>query len=553
MNKQHIKFVSGLLAIGILLACTQTPEQIAEKAKNSTVLVSRYVNGEIQGIGSGFFVERDQIMTNIHVVAGADKVTARLVSKETEFTISGVVAFDVKNDLVILKITEKSGKPLTLGDSNAIEPGTSIFAIGTPAGGEEGQITHGTFHSIRKSDEQLRLETILSPGNSGGPVLNLEKAEVIGVVVASPDKINMSYAIPSNILRELLKSRRSDDDVEPLPEWWNEEKNPAVFAYRYIHSASVTPTDDAQKVKDAIGYLNKVTEDKVIEDNLRLAVLVYENKGKLLLHGLRDHQAAIENFKKLTQLMPDYWMGYYHLGNAFRQSAMATPKDKISQYDSAIDNYDIFIDFIKDNGLNLEADPHFWRGRAKWGLGQSKFTLGQSKDDQKEALNLYEAAIRDLEAAIRDLDEAIELKKDYADAHFQLGLAKMGLGQSKFTLGQSKDDQKEALNLYEAAIKNLDEAIRDQGKAMELLQDSVDIVQGETFKKDYANTYYSRGYMQQMLADFYKSNGNKEEAQRLYEAAVEDCKKTIQLNPNLKTSVQQMQKIAEEALEQLKK
>lgn len=61
MKKQNIKFLLGLLALGILLSCTQTPEQIAEKAKNSTVkLVSRYPNRESPpGEGSGFFVERD--------------------------------------------------------------------------------------------------------------------------------------------------------------------------------------------------------------------------------------------------------------------------------------------------------------------------------------------------------------------------------------------------------------------------------------------------------------------------------------------------------------
>lgn len=371
-------------------------------------------------------------MTNIHVVAGADKVTARLVDKETEYTISGTVAFDAKNDLVILKTTEKSGEPLTLGDSNAIEPGTSIFAVGTPAGGEEGQITHGTFHSIQ-SDEQLRLKATLSPGNSGGPVLNRERAEVIGVVVAVSGKINISYAIPSNILRELLKKRRSDDDVEPLHEWWNEKKNPAVFAYLNLRFARGVLVDDTQQVENAIGYLNKV-----IEDNRHLAATAYVHKGSLLI-GRRDHQAAIENFKKLTELIPDYWIGYYHLGHAFLQSAMVTSKDKISdkisQYESAIDNYDKFIDLIQDNGLNPDAD-----------------------------------------------------------AYLRRGLANQELGQYKFTLGQSKDDKKEALNLYEAAIIDLDEAIRDQGKALELLQDSVNINQGETNKKDYARTYHSRGY-----------------------------------------------------------
>ena len=219
MKKQNIKFLLVLLVFGILLAWTthaqQTPEQIeiAKKARNSTVRLVSEWNGHPIGDGSGFFVEHNQIVTNIHVVAGADKVAVKLVGKETGYTIEGVTAFDAKNDLVILQTTEKNGKPLTLRDSNSIEPGTSIFAVGTPKDGEEGHITQGTFHSVRKSDGKLRLKTIISPGNSGGPVLSWKKAEAIGVVVASSGKINVSYAIPSNILRELLKRRRSDDDA----------------------------------------------------------------------------------------------------------------------------------------------------------------------------------------------------------------------------------------------------------------------------------------------------------------------------------------------------
>lgn len=538
MKKQNIKILSGLLALGILLVCAahaqQTPEQteIAEKAKNSTVRLTSQIDGKIFG-GSGFFVKPDQIVTNIHVVAGADKVTVRLVGKKTEYKIEGVTAFDEQNDLVILQTTKKSGRPLTLSDSNSIEPGTSIFAVGTPTGGEEGQITHGTFHSTRKSDRRLRLKAKISPGNSGGPVLNRERAEVIGVAVESSEKLNISYAIPSNILTELLKGR-SDDTVIPLHEWWQEEKNPEVFAYRSLHSAnqilkSEVLIDDTPQVKDAIKNL-----DKVIKDNPHLAAVAHERKGVLLLDRLRDHQAAIENFKELTKLMPDYSVGYYLLGYAFLKSAAEA---KIPHYESAINNFTKSIDFTKVIGLIPFVDVYFERGLAK-------SELGKSKTDREEGKRLYREAIN-------DYTEVIKLNSDNAMAFHHRGLASRDLGQCKFTLGQSKDDQEEALSLYEAAVRDLDKAITDQREAIEMGYADTD--QGETIKKEYANTYYSRGYMQLMLAGLYKFEENKEEAQRLYEAAVEDCKAAIRINPNLKTSVQQMQKMAEEALEQLKK
>ena len=436
MKKENIKSLLGILVLGILIACTahaqQISKQITEKARNSTVqLVSRW-NGHLIGKGSGFFIERDQIVTNIHVVAGADKVTAKLVGKKTEYTIEGVTAFDVKNDLVILQTTEKSGKPLALGEINAIEPGASIFAVGTPDGGEEGQITQGTFHSIRESDGQLRLKTKISPGNSGGPVLNGERAEVVGVAVTGSEKFNISYAIPSNMLRELLKRRRSDDTVKPLHEWSDKK---AVFAYVYLRSISETPTNKAKTAKDAVKKLNNI-----ISDHPHLAAFAYEHKGKLLLDN--DYKAAIKNFKKLTELMPDYSLGYYHLGNAFLKSAdlESAAKAKIPQYKKAIDN------FTEAIGLIPFADAYFYQGLAKW-------ELGQSKGDHEEALSLYEAAII-------DMGGAIDLKKDYADAYQsrrymqqELALVYISMGNYEKATSLNKGAAADALRVH--ALKQI--------------------------------------------------------------------------------------------------
>ena len=154
--------------------------------------------------------------------------------------------------------------------------------------------------------------------------------------------------------------------------------------------------------------------------------------------------------------------------------------------------------------------------------------------------------------AIDNFTESIRLIP-FADAYFHRGLANRALGQCRFTLGQSKDDQENRLSLYEAAVRDLDKAIIDQEEAIELKKIMWDIDHVEAIKKDYADTYHRRGYMKLMVAEELHIRENKKEAQRLYEAAVEDCKEAIRINPNLKTDVQQMQKRAEEALEQLKR
>ena len=115
--KYSIKSLFILLVIfGFILSCAQAPQQVAEntlaptenlaikKAEGSTVLlVSR--NGKSEPLGSGFFVDKDKIATNIHVVAQPGPIFAKLSDKEQTISIEGVAAYDVKNNLVILKLS----------------------------------------------------------------------------------------------------------------------------------------------------------------------------------------------------------------------------------------------------------------------------------------------------------------------------------------------------------------------------------------------------------------------------------------------------------------
>ena len=226
--KRNGKILLSLLALGFLLSCTQAPKQIvdtqvldqlAEKGKNSTVLL--LVPGEDnRPIGSGFFVEPDKIATNIHVVAGEIEIRAKLASTKKSYSIEGVTAFDLQNDLVILKVAGE-GTPLTFGKGRI---GEEIFVVGYPLG-REYEVTRGKIHGIRNSDRQFRLTTKVVSGNSGGPVLN-SKGEVIGIAVRSRD--DSSEAISSNALEALLGRSTK---VEALTEW---QKRGPVKAYRHV-------------------------------------------------------------------------------------------------------------------------------------------------------------------------------------------------------------------------------------------------------------------------------------------------------------------------------
>ena len=195
-----------LLFFGTSSAYAQTAQEIAKTAFGSTVLlVMEDANGQSLSLGSGFFVRSGEIASNLHVVEGAARGYAKLVGEKTKYDIEGITAVDPERDLVVLKISARRSQVLPIGDSGAVQIGESVYAVGNPQG-LEGTFSQGIVSSIREvgSDKLLQITAPISPGSSGGPVLN-GKGEVIGVSVATfRGGQNLNFAIPSNYLKTLL-------------------------------------------------------------------------------------------------------------------------------------------------------------------------------------------------------------------------------------------------------------------------------------------------------------------------------------------------------------
>ena len=200
--KQDSKSLLVLLTLGLLLSCTRTPAQLvskkpealtvdvtSEKLKGSIVRVVGLLGAKIH-IGSGFFVARDKIATNIHVVAHPGPVFAKLDHEETVWSVEGVTAFDVKNDLVILKLAGE-GTPLPLGDSDSIRRGEPISTIGFPGGVYK--VMPGTVLHTQNSDKRIRTTADTLGGSSGGPLLN-SNGQVIGIHVGRDEAIPQTHS-----------------------------------------------------------------------------------------------------------------------------------------------------------------------------------------------------------------------------------------------------------------------------------------------------------------------------------------------------------------------
>ena len=389
----------------------QTVPEIAEKALAATVyLEMKDSNGKTLGFGSGFFVKPNLIATNYHVIAGAASGTAKLVGKHTTYKIEGWTATDEDNDLALLKVSVYGIKPLPLGNSDAVKIGETVYVAGNPKG-LEGTFSDGIISSRRDkyTKERFQMTAPISPGSSGGPVLN-SKGEVIGVSVAAHrdlDAQNLNFAIPSNYLKRLLTSSKP---AKPLS-----QTNQIISAETYFMRGSTCY--DLGLYDLAIANYNKAIQ---LEPN---AANAYNNRG-LAKARLGQHFAAISDFEKAIQLKPTLAEAYNNRGNA---------KADLGQHLAAISDYDKAIQLKP----TLAEAYNSW-GNAKADLGQYFAAISdhdkaiQLKPTLAEAYNnrgLAKAELGQHFAAISDFEKAIQLKPDYAGAYINRGLAKARLGQ----------------------------------------------------------------------------------------------------------------------------
>ncbi len=174
-----------------------------------------------QNIGSGFIISSDGlIITNKHVVSDTSAGYKILTNDNKKYDVQKIYR-DPLNDLAILKISPippTSLKPLKLGDSSHLKLGQLVIAIGTPLGEFTNTVTKGIVSGlgrgitagspfegfVEKLDNVIQTDAPISPGNSGGPLLN-SSGQVIGINTAiAQEGQNIGFAIPVNVVKELI-------------------------------------------------------------------------------------------------------------------------------------------------------------------------------------------------------------------------------------------------------------------------------------------------------------------------------------------------------------
>lgn len=193
---------------------SQDASLIYKNTVNSTVTIETD-----NGLGSGFFVAPNIVATNYHVMEGAKSANCYMNNSNIKYKVDGYLGADKSVDLILLKVSTLD-KPAIKFASTNISIGQSVYVIGSPKG-FPATISDGIISGMRDFEgyKLIQMTAPISPGSSGGPVLNAN-GELIGISVSQlKDGQNINFAIPKSYLEILLNFKK--DTPMPLSTLYN--------------------------------------------------------------------------------------------------------------------------------------------------------------------------------------------------------------------------------------------------------------------------------------------------------------------------------------------
>jgi serine protease Do len=218
---------------------------LVKAVRGAVVGLSTRNVGTSTSLGSGFLVSPSGlVVTNYHVVAKAEAITARLV--DGRLFEADLVGSDLSTDLAVLKLAGARGLPhVAWGNSDSVAVGDWVLVIGKPLG-LEATVTHGIVSAEDRAlgagpyDEFIQLSADINPGNSGGPLFDM-RGEVVGVTtLASRAGQGVAFAVPSNVVKAVVPQLASRGRVRRGWVGLSVDERDEVLVVREVYPALLT-------------------------------------------------------------------------------------------------------------------------------------------------------------------------------------------------------------------------------------------------------------------------------------------------------------------------
>jgi len=344
--------------------------ELYERTSPCSLRVENYDrNGKLAASGSGFLVSSDgQVVTNLHVIRGANMVTVRL-SSGTETAVRGVLRLDPDHDLAVLDIGGSGHDYLQLSKTKPAV-GTRVYAIGNPLG-LTGTLSEGVVSGLPDFDGVLYVQTTaaISPGSSGGPLL-AANGTVIGITTASlRGGQNLNLAIPAIAINNLLNEQQQPLTLAQVNTRIGAENQQITTEDDAVKLAEIWDAIRANKTGDALRMLAAIPSERrgtgylIASGHLHFKLGNFDNAQTAFGKAVANDPNNTESLLRLAlALRPDSsppWKGHDKITRDLCKRVMQLEPNNVAAYVicglcTRFDNWDESIGHFK---TALAIDP----------------------------------------------------------------------------------------------------------------------------------------------------------------------------------------------------